>query len=116
MNIKPIKTEQDYRQAMADIDKLWGAKIGTPKGDHLDVLLVLVDDYENKHHRIDAPDPVDAILFRMGQLGLQRSDLEPYIGQKGRVSEVLNHKRPLSLNMIRKLHMGLKIPLESLVY
>ena len=116
MNIKPIKTEQDYRQAMADIDKLWGAKVGTPKGDHLDILLVLVDDYENKHYQIDAPDPVDAILFRMEQLGLQRSDLEAYIGQKGRVSEVLNHKRPLSLNMIRKLHSGLNIPLESLVY
>jgi len=116
MNIKPIKTEKDYRLAMAEIDKLWGAKIGTPKGDRLDVLLVLVEDYENKHHQIDAPDPVEAILFRMEQLDLQRSDLEPFIGKKGRVSEVLNHKRPLSLNMIRKLHTGLDIPLESLVF
>ncbi|TNF98556.1 MAG: transcriptional regulator [Gammaproteobacteria bacterium] len=91
MSIKPIKIEQDYRQAMTEVDKLWGAKDGTPKGGRLDVLLVLVDEHENKHHQIDAPDPVDAILFCMEQLGLQRSDLEPHIGQKYRVSKVLNH-------------------------
>ena len=116
MDLKPIKTEADYRAALKRLEVIFDAKLGTTESDELDILGLMVDDYENKHYQIDAPDPVDAILFRMEQLGLQRSDLEAYIGQKGRVSEVLNHKRPLSLNMIRKLHSGLNIPLESLVY
>lgn len=115
MHIRPIKTEQDYEAALAEIETLWGAPEDSPEGDRLDVLLTLVEAYEARHHPIDPPDPVEAILFRLEQAGLERKDLEPYIGSSGRVSEVLNHKRPLSLNMIRKLWKGLNIPLESLI-
>ena len=115
MHIRPIKTEQDYEAALAEIEALWGAPEDSAEGDRLDVLLTLVEAYETKHHPIDPPDPVEAILFRLEQAGLERKDLEPYIGSSGRVSEVLNHKRPLSLNMIRKLWKGLNIPLESLI-
>ena len=115
MEIRPIKTEQDYDAALAEVEALWGADADTPEGDKLDVLITLVEAYEAKHHPIAPPDPVEAILFRMEQAGLQRKDLEPYIGHSGRVSEVLNHKRPLTLEMIRKLWTGLHIPLESLI-
>lgn len=115
MDIRPIKTEQDCDAALAEIEALWGAQVDTPEGDRLDVLLALVEAYEAKHHPIALPDPVDAILFRMEQGGLERKDLEPYIGHSGRVSEVLNRKRPLTLDMIRKLWKGLHIPLESLI-
>ncbi len=115
MEIRPIKTEQDYDAALTEVEALWGAKTDTPEGDKLDVLVTLVEAYEAKHHPIAPPDPVEAILFRMEQAGLQRKDLEPYIGHSGRVSEVLNHKRPLTLEMIRKLWAGLHIPLESLI-
>ena len=115
MHIRPIKTEQDYEAALAEIEALWSAPEDSPEGDRLDVLLTLVEAYEARHHPIDPPDPVEAILFRLEQAGLERKDLEPYIGSSGRVSEVLNHKRPLSLNMIRKLWKGLNIPLESLI-
>ena len=115
MHIRPIKTEQDYEAALAEIEALWGAPEDSAEGDRLDVLLTLVEAYEARHHPIDPPDPVEAILFRLEQAGLERKDLEPYIGSSGRVSEVLNHKRPLSLNMIRKLWKGLNIPLESLI-
>ncbi len=115
MNIQPIRTETDYDRALADIEQLWGAEQDTPCGDRLDVLLVLVEDYESKHHPIDPPDPVEAIKFRMEQMNLTRKDLEPLIGPRGRVTEVINRRRPLSLAMIRKLHAGLRIPLESLI-
>ncbi len=115
MKIQPIRTEADYDRALANIERLWGARQGTPNGDRLDVLLVLVEDYESKHHPIAPPDPIDAIKFRMGQMNLSRKDLEPLIGSRGRVTEVINRKRPLSLTMIRKLHAGLRIPLESLI-
>lgn len=115
MEIRPIKTEQDYDAALAEVEKLWGAKPDTPDGDKLDVLITLIEAYEARHHSIAPPDPVEAILFRMEQAGLRRKDLEPYIGHSGRVSEVLNHKRPLTLEMIRKLWKGLNIPLESLI-
>jgi HTH-type transcriptional regulator/antitoxin HigA len=115
MDIRPIKTEQDYDAALAEIEALWGADVGSPEGDKLDVLLTLTDAYEAKHHSIPLPDPVEAILYRMEQAGLQRKDLEPYLGHSGRVSEVLNRKRPLTLDMIRKLWQGLNIPLESLI-
>ena len=114
MRIKPIKTEADYEAALAEIEKLWGAKENTPKGDRLDVQITLVEAYERAHHRIDPPDPIAAIKFRMEQMGLTRQDLEPFIGSRARVSEVLNGKRDLSLNMIRRLHDGLNIPLENL--
>ncbi|MBD3617854.1 MAG: transcriptional regulator [Chromatiales bacterium] len=115
MHIRPIKTEQDYEAALAEIEALWGTPEDSAEGDKLDVLLTLVEAYEARHHPIDPPDPVEEILFRLEQAGLERKDLEPYIGSSGRVSEVLNHKRPLSLNMIRKLWKGLNIPLESLI-
>lgn len=115
MKIQPIRTEADYDQALANIERLWGARQGTPNGDRLDVLLVLVEDYESKHHPIAPPDPVEAIKFRMEQMNLTRKDLEPLIGPRGRVTEVINRRRPLSLAMIRKLHTGLHIPLESLI-
>lgn len=115
MRIKPIKTEADYETALAEIEKLWGAKESSPKGDRLDVLITLVEAYEREHHAIDPPDPIEAIRFRMDQMDLTRKDLEPLIGSRARVSEVLNGKRDLSLSMIRRLHKALKIPLENLV-
>ncbi len=115
MDIKPIKTEQDYDSSLAEVEALWGAPLDTPEGDKLDVLITLVEAYEAKHYPIDPPDPVDAILFRMEQAGLERKDLEPFIGTRGRVSEILTRKRPLTINMIRKLWKGLHIPLESLM-
>ena len=115
MDIKPIKTEADYDTALGRIEALMDAEKDTPEGDELDVLVTLVEAYEAKHHPIDPPDPVEAILFRMEQGGLDRKALEPYIGRSGRVSEVLNRKRPLSIDMIRRLWKGLHIPLESLI-
>ncbi len=116
MNIHPIKSEADYEEALAEINKLWGAESNTSRGDKLDVLLVLVDAYEKEHYPIYPPDPVEAIKFRMEQMGLTRKDLEPLIGSRGRVSEILNYSRELSINMIRKLNSDLNIPLESLVH
>ena len=116
MEIRPIKTEADYDAALAEIDQLWGAKEGTDHGDRLDVLLVLVDSYEAQHHPINPPDPIEAIKFRMEQMNLTRKDLEPLIGSRSRVSEIINRRRPLSLPMIRRLHQSLHSPLESLIY
>jgi HTH-type transcriptional regulator / antitoxin HigA len=115
MNIHPIRTEADYDAALSEIERLWGAKPRSPDGDRLDVLLILVDSYEATNHPIDPPDPVDAIKFRMEQMNLTRKDLEPLIGPRGRVAEVINRRRPLSLAMIRSLHKNLHIPLESLI-
>ncbi len=115
MNIQPIRNEKDYEAALIEIENIWGAKKRTSKGDKLDVLVVLVEAYEAEHHPIDPPDPIEAIKFRMDQMGLTRKDLEEYIGPKGRVSEILNRRRGLSLGMIRNLHSGLHIPLESLI-
>ena len=116
MEIHPVKTEADYDAALAEVDRLWGTPEGSPDGDRLDVLLALVENYETKHHAIGPPDPIEAIKFRMEQLSLTRKDIEPFIGSRGRVSEVLNRRRSLSLPMIRKLHGALNIPLESLVH
>ena len=116
MEIRPIKTEADYDAALAEIDQLWGAEEGTAEGDRLDVLLVLVDNYEAQHHPIAPPDPIEAIKFRMEQMNLTRKDLEPIIGSRARVSEIINRRRPLSLPMIRRLHESLRIPLESLIH
>ncbi len=115
MNIHPIKSEKDYEEALCEVEALWGAEEGTEEGNKLDVLIVLVEDYESKHHPIDPPDPVEAIKFRMEQMGLSRKDLEQIIGSRGRVSEIMNHRRSLSLNTIRNLHSQLQIPLESLI-
>lgn len=115
MDIKPIKNERDYKAALKIIEKLMAAKAGSKDGDHLDVLVTLVDAYEAKHHAIEAPDPIAAIHFAMEQQDLQRKDLEEYIGSRARVSEVLNHKRKLTLPMIRKLSFGLGIPADILI-
>ena len=115
MKIKPLRTEADYNGALAEIEKLWGSKPDTLKGDRLDVFITLVEAYEREHHEILPPKPIDAIQFRMEQLGLTRKDMEPYIGRSGRVSEVLSGKRDLSLRMIKTLHQKLKIPFESLI-
>ena len=113
--IKPIKTEADYDAALAAIERLWDSEPNTAAADHLEILVTLVEAYEAQHWQIDAPDPVAAISFRMEQQGLTRRDLEPFLGGRGRVSEVLSGKRPLTLAMIRRLHDGLGIPLESLI-
>ncbi len=115
MDIRPIRTEQDYKRALARVAELMDAKPDTPQGDELDVLATLIEAYEDKHFPIDAPDPVEAILFRMEQVGLTRQDLEPLLGSRHRVSEVLSRKRALSLSMIRRLHKELDIPLENLI-
>ena len=115
MNIKPIKSQRDYRRVVKEIDALMDAKANTPAGDRLDVLVTLAEAWERKHYPIEAPDPVEAIRFAMEQRGLSRHDLEPLIGSRARVSEVLNRKRSLTLSMIRKLHSGLGIPAEVLI-
>ena len=115
MNIQPIRTEADYDAALAQIEQLWGAVEGSAEGDRLDVLAVLVEHYETKHHPIAPPDPVEAIKFRMAQMNLRRKDLEPLIGSRARVAEIINRRRALSMPMIRRLHYSLNIPLESLI-
>jgi len=115
MEIKPIKSETDYQNALEEIERLWGAKPDTPEGDRLEVLVTLVEAYEERHYAIPAPDPIEMISYFMESRGLTRRDLEPYIGSRGRVSEVLNRKRPLTLEMIRRLHEGLGIPAEVLI-
>lgn len=113
--IRPIHNESDYKMAIERVECLWGAEQDTPEGDELDVLLVLVEGYENKHHQMPPSDPVDAIFFLMDQLNLSRKDLEAYLGPKSRVSDVLNRKRSLTLPQIVKLHKELHIPYESLI-
>lgn len=115
IELKPIRTEADYERALSEMESLWGATSGTARGDRLDVLATLVDAFEARHHPMDPPDPIDAILFRMEQQGLTRKDLEPMIGGRGRVAEVLNRKRPLSIDMIRRLHEGLGISADVLI-
>ena len=115
MNIKPIRTKADYRAALKDIEALMGAKANTADGERLDVLVTLIEAYERKHFPLELPDPVEAIKFQMDQRGLTAKDLEPMIGRLNRVYEILNHKRPLTLKMIWKLHRGLDIPAESLI-
>ena len=113
--LKPIRDEKDYGAALALLKELWGAASGTPEGDKLEILATLIDAYEAKAHFIDLPDPIEAILFRMEQQGLTRKDLEPILGSRGRVAEVLNRKRALSLEMIRRLHNHLGIPTDILI-
>jgi HTH-type transcriptional regulator/antitoxin HigA len=115
MNIKPIRNEKDLRQAFARLEQIFQAKPNTPEYDEMEILATLVEAYENKHYPIGPASPVEAIRFRMEQQGLTPRDLEVYIGKSGRVSEVLNGKRPLSLRMIRNLHEGLHISYESLL-
>lgn len=117
MELKPIRTENDYstalRQASAFFDK--EPEPGSPEGDRFEILLMLIENYEQRHHPIEAPDPIEAIKFRMEQSGLTAKDLTPMIGKLNRVYEILSYKRPLTLAMIRRLHLDLHIPAESLI-
>ena len=113
--LKPIRNEADYEAALVEVERLWGARSGTPEGDRLDVLATLIDVYEAKHYPMDPPDPIEAIRFRMEQQGLTRKDLEPMIGPRNRVADVLNRKRSLSIDMIRQLHSRLGISAEVLI-
>jgi HTH-type transcriptional regulator / antitoxin HigA len=115
LEIKPIKNESDYQAVLEEIERLFAAAPETPEGDRLEVLTTLVEAYEEKHYKIPLPDPIDAILYHMESRGLSRRDLEPHIGSRARVSEVLNRKRPLTMEMIRNLHGGLGIPAEVLI-
>jgi HTH-type transcriptional regulator/antitoxin HigA len=115
MNIKPIKTKKDYEQAMLRLENIFDAKKGTPKGDELEILSLLIEKYEDEKFPIDLPDPVEAIKFRMEQMGMTQTDLANIVGQKSRASEILNRKRKLSLDMIRQLHQQWHIPTEVLV-
>lgn len=115
MHIKPIKTVEDNSAALARIEQLWDAEPNTPEGDELEVLVTLVQAFEEEHYPIEAPDPIEAIKFRMEQQGLEDKDLVPFLGQRSRVTEVLSRQRGLSLAMIRKLNTGLNIPLDCLV-
>src|ERR1700704_2202310 len=114
-NVKPIRTKKDYEAALAEVERLWGTKSGTPGGDRLDVLATLIDAYEAAHYPMDPPDPIEAIKFRMEQQGLTRRDLEPLIGTRTRVADVLNRRRSLSIGMIRRLHQALGISAEVLI-
>ena len=115
MEIKPIKTETDYNQALERLEIIFDAKNGTPEGDELEVLGILIDQYENEHFPIGLPDPIEAIKFRMEQMGYNQNDLANIVGLKSRASEILNRKRKLSLEMIRKLHDALHIPTDVLI-
>jgi HTH-type transcriptional regulator/antitoxin HigA len=115
MDVKPIRTEEDYEQAMAQIEAIFEAQPGTPEFDLLEVLSILVETYEDEHYPISPPDPIEAIEFHMDRLGYSRRDLESYIGSRARVSEILNRRRPLTLAMIRRLQLGLGIPAEILL-
>ena len=115
MDIKPIKSSEDYRATLREVESLMSASPDSPEGERLDVLVTLVEAYERRHFPLDLPDPVEAIKFVMDQRGLTVKDLEPMIGHSNRVYEILNHKRPLTMKMIWNLHQGLGIPAESLI-
>ncbi|KAF0235802.1 MAG: transcription regulator with HTH [Prolixibacteraceae bacterium] len=115
MDIRPIKTEQDYNSAIKRIEELWGSEKDTLNGDELDLLVTLVESYEMNHYPIAPPDPIDAIKFRMEQMGMTKEDMVKYLGSQSRVSEILNRKRKLTLKMVKSLYKGLKIPAEILL-
>ena len=114
-DVRPIRGKKDHEAALKEVERLWGAKLGTPEGDRLDVLATLIDAYETAHYPMDPPDPVEAIKFRMEQQGLTRKDLEPLIGTRTRVAEILNRRRSLSIDMIRRLHKTLGISADVLI-
>jgi HTH-type transcriptional regulator / antitoxin HigA len=113
--VRPIRTKRDYEAALKEVERLWGATIGTRDGDRLDVLATLIDAYEAEHYPMDPPDPIEAIKFRMEQQGLTRRDLEEIIGTRTRIAEVMNRKRGLSIAMIRRLHERLGISADVLI-
>lgn len=115
MKIKVIKTEDDYQKALERLEVIFDAPIDSIEGDEADILSILIEKYEDEHYPIGPPDPIEAIKFRMEQMGMKKSDLAKIIGYKSRVSEIFSRKRKLTLQMIRKLHENLKIPYESLI-
>ena len=115
MEIKVIKTEENYIKALKRLEEVFDAPIDSPQGDEAELLAILIENYEDEHYPIEAPDPIEAIKFRMEQMNMNKKDLAKIIGYKSRVSEILNKKRKLSLNMIRQLHKKLKIPYDSLL-
>jgi len=115
MTLRTLKTEADYREALAEIESVFNAEANTPEADRLDVLAMLVEAYEEEHYPIPAPDPVAALEYYMDSRGLTRRDLEPYLGSRARVAEILNRKRGLSIEMIRRLHQGLGISADILI-
>ena len=115
MNIKIIKTEEDYQQALKRLEEIFDAPIDSPEGDEAEILSILIEKYEDEHYPIEPPDPIEAIKFRMDQMDMKKSDLVEIIGYKSRVSEIFSRKRKLTLQMIRRLHDKLKIPYEALI-
>ncbi|WPR74112.1 helix-turn-helix domain-containing protein [Algoriphagus sp. NG3] len=115
MNISPIRTEEDYENALARLELIFDSKKDTQEGDELEILAILIENYEEEHYPIDLPDPIEAIKFRMEQMGMKQKDLAKVVGLKSRVSEILNKKRKLTLDMIRKLNTELNIPTEVLI-
>lgn len=115
MDIKPIRNDKDYKNALERLEEIFDAKPDTPEGDELEILSLLIDKYEKEHFPIEVPDPIEAVKFRMEQLGMEQKDLAKTIGFKSRVSEILNKKRKLTLKMIRKLHEHLNIPTNILI-
>jgi HTH-type transcriptional regulator/antitoxin HigA len=115
MDIQPIRNQRDHAKALQEVERLWGARPRTPEADKLEILVTLIDAYEAKHHPIDPPDPIDAIRFRMEQMGLTRKDLIDIIGSRARVSEVLNRRRPLTVAMIVRLREKLGISADVLI-
>lgn len=115
ISVQPIHNDGDLSQALERIDALWGASVGTPEGDELDILTMLVERYEDVHYALPPSDPVAAIKFMMEQKGLTQKDMVQYLGSASKTSEVLNRKRPLSINMVKRLHQGLNIPYGCLL-
>lgn len=115
MNIKPIKTEQDYKMALQRLEEIFDAKPNSKEGDELEILSILIEKYESKNFPIDMPDPIEAIKFRMDQLGMKQKDLAEAVGFNSRVSEILNKKRKLTIEMVRNLSEKLRIPTEVLI-
>jgi len=115
MDIKPIKSKKDHSLALKRIEQLMGAKKNSSEGDELDILVTLVEAFESKHYTISTPDPIAAIQHRMEALGMERKDLEAFLGSKSRVSEVLNRKRKLTMEMVRSLHVNMSLPVETLI-
>ncbi len=115
MDIHPIRNDRDHARALRQMEKLWGVRPGMPGAEKLEILVTLVDAYESKHHPIDPPDPIDAICFRMEQKGMTRADLVKIIGSRGRVSEILNRRRPLSIGMVARIRDALGISADVLI-
>ena len=115
MNIKPLHTETDYRNALQEVERLWNAAEGSPETDQLEVWVLLIQDYESRHYPVPDPNPIAFLEHVMEARGLTRKDLEPFIGTRARVAEVLNRQRALTLEMIRKLSAGLRLPADVLV-